>query len=259
MERNEAEDLVPLHRLEEFKIAEGSADVRGWEVVAADGATIGTVGEMLVDTTAMEVRYLVVKLGAGWAGAAAAGAVNVPVREARIDSAGGRVYLNTLSTSDLRLLAQPGGGPDRPGPDDDQTLLEAPSGGAPAPDDEVRMTLAEEGLDIRKRVVPAGEVEVGKRVETERVREVVLLMREDVTVERRPFPEGMTDFSPRVEGDVTYVPLVEEELVIEKRLVAREELVIRKRQVVEEQVVEESLRREVPDVRGPDGAVRTDR
>lgn len=120
------------------------------------------------------------------------------------------------------------------------------------------MTLAEEGLDIRKRVVPAGEVEVGKRVETERVREVVPLMREDVTIERRPFPEGMTDFSPRVEGDVTYVPLVEEELVIEKRLVAREELVIRKREVVEEQVVEESLRREVPDVRGPEGAVRTD-
>ncbi len=119
------------------------------------------------------------------------------------------------------------------------------------------MTISEEDLDVRKRVVPAGEVEVAKRVETEQVREVVPRMREDVTVERRPFPEGMTDFSPRVEGDVIYVPLVEEELVVEKRLVAREELVIRKRRVVEEQVVEATLRREVPDVRGPGGAVRT--
>lgn len=251
MERNEAEDLAPLHELTDFKVAEGSADVRGWEVVAADGSTIGTVGEMLVDTAAMEVRYLLVKLAAERAGAAGRGVVQVPVRDARIDSAGSRVYLNALA-------APPSGGA---GPDDDQTLLEVPSGGAPvghpAPGGEVRMTISEEDLDVRKRVVPAGEVEVAKRVETEQVREVVPRMREDVTVERRPFPEGMTDFSPRVEGDVIYVPLVEEELVVEKRLVAREELVIRKRRVVEEQVVEATLRREVPDVRGPGGAVRT--
>ncbi len=73
MERNEAEDLAPLHELTDFKVAEGSADVRGWEVVAADGSTIGTVGEMLVDTAAMEVRYLLVKLAAERAGAAGRG------------------------------------------------------------------------------------------------------------------------------------------------------------------------------------------
>ena len=55
----------------------------------------------------------------------------------------------------------------------------------------------------------------------------------------------------RIEGDVTYVPLVEEELVIEKRLVAREELVIRKRRLTEERVVEETVRKEVLDVRQP--------
>ncbi|HEY7768293.1 DUF2382 domain-containing protein, partial [Longimicrobium sp.] len=57
------------------------------------------------------------------------------------------------------------------------------------------------------------------------------------------------------EGDITYIPILVEELVIQKRLVAHEELVIRKTRVTEEQVVEEELRREVPEIRGPDGPV----
>lgn len=88
-----------------------------------------------------------------------------------------------------------------------------------------------------------------KRVETEAVREVVPLMREDVVIERPPFTDGM-GFAPRTEGDVTYVPIVEEQLVIEKRLVAREELVIRKRKLTEERVMEETGRPEVAEVRG---------
>jgi uncharacterized protein (TIGR02271 family) len=48
-----------------------------------------------------------------------------------------------------------------------------------------------------------------------------------------------------------YIPILEEELVITKRLVAREELVIRKTRVAEEHIVEETLRRERAEVRGP--------
>ena len=113
------------------------------------------------------------------------------------------------------------------------------------------MQISEEELEIGKRVVSAGEVRIHKHVQTQQVREVVPVMREDVTVERRPLPDG-AGLEPRQEGDTWFVPIVEEELVIQKRLVAREELVIRKRQVVEEQVVEETLRRETPEVLGPD-------
>ena len=40
-------------------------------------------------------------------------------------------------------------------------------------------------------------------------------------------------------GDEIHVPIVEEEIVVPKRLVAREELVIRKRQVVQAEVRKE--------------------
>jgi photosynthetic reaction center H subunit len=50
--------IVPLDELDDFDVAEGDPDVRGWDVVASDGRKIGEVDDLLVDTTAMKVRYL---------------------------------------------------------------------------------------------------------------------------------------------------------------------------------------------------------
>jgi uncharacterized protein (TIGR02271 family) len=252
MDRESGESLAPLRELN-ATVAEGSPDTRGWEVIAADGTPIGRVEDLLVDTAAMEVRYLLVTLRQEHLQGSSARTVRVPVANSRLDSGGRRVYLDTLSASDAASLARHSSTSE---PADDRTLVQPPAPDATSSEREVRMTLSEEELDIRKRVVSSGEVEVRKRVEAEQVREVVPRMREDVSIERRPVPPGLADFNPRVEGDVIYVPLVQEELVIEKRLVAREELVIRKRQVIEEQVVEATLQREVPDVRGRDGEVR---
>jgi uncharacterized protein (TIGR02271 family) len=101
--------------------------------------------------------------------------------------------------------------------------------------------------------VPVGEVVVQKHIEEQVIRQTVPVTREKVEVERRPLPPG-AGLEPRTEGDVMYIPLVEEELIVTKRLVAREELVIRKTRVTEEQVVEETVRRERAEVVGPDGA-----
>jgi hypothetical protein len=51
---------------------------------------------------------------------------------------------------------------------------------------EQRLTLAEEQLAVGKRETSAGEVELRKTVETERVQEQVQLRHDEVTVERRP-------------------------------------------------------------------------
>jgi uncharacterized protein (TIGR02271 family) len=89
-------------------------------------------------------------------------------------------------------------------------------------------------------------------VETEHVRQNVPFTREEVTVERVPAPPGMgTEMV--VDGDETRIPLVEEELVVQKRLVVREMLVVRKRQIQEEQVVEADLRRERADIQAEGG------
>ena len=54
--------LRHLDELDDVEIAEGEPDIRGWEVTGADGRTLGEVVDLLVDTGAMKVRYVEVKL-----------------------------------------------------------------------------------------------------------------------------------------------------------------------------------------------------
>lgn len=56
--------LVHLDDLDDFTIAEGEPDIRGWDVRGADGTKVGTVEDLLIDTAAMKVRYIEVKLEA---------------------------------------------------------------------------------------------------------------------------------------------------------------------------------------------------
>lgn len=58
----------PLSKLHNYRISEGDPDVRGWEVVGADGRKIGAVADLLVDTEALKVRYLDVNLDSGLSG-----------------------------------------------------------------------------------------------------------------------------------------------------------------------------------------------
>jgi uncharacterized protein (TIGR02271 family) len=114
---------------------------------------------------------------------------------------------------------------------------------AAARDGEARMTLAEEQLDISKRAVQAGEVGVRKVVETEHVTQRVPVVREEVTVERRPVSADSSQ-EVTVTDDEIRIPILEERLVVEKRVVPVEEIIIRKRAVTEERTVEADLRRE---------------
>ncbi len=92
----------------------------------------------------------------------------------------------------------------------------------------------EEALRVGKRVVETGRVRVTKTV---REHEEVVdepLMREEYEVERVPvdaFVDGPV--GPRQEGETLVVPVLEEVLVVEKRLLVREELRITRRRTEE--------------------------
>ncbi len=90
--------------------------------------------------------------------------------------------------------------------------------------------LFEESVAVTKRRVDAGGVKVDVR--TRNVDEVVrtTLEREILEVVRVPV-DKVVDRAPevRVEGDVTIIPVMEEVVVVEKRLVLREELHVRRR------------------------------
>ena len=126
--------------------------------------------------------------------------------------------------------------------------------------EQVRVPIAEERLVPGTRPVQLGEIRVHKRVEE---REDVIrqpLTRDEVTIERvrvsRPV-EGPV--APREEGEWLIVPIVEEVLVVRKRLMVTEEIRIRRRPVTEEQEIRETVRREraeVEDTTGRDAEPR---
>ena len=226
-------------------------DPRGWGVVAGDGTWLGNVADLHLDRASGEPRYLEVLLEPSIARQPGGRRVFVAADTARMDATARRVHLDAVEGLSAHLLPTRPGDEPATSPHPYHAAPPAASAAPAAAEGEVRMQLSAEELRIERRTVEAGEVRVRKHVETEQVREVVPVMREDVTVERRPLPPG-AGLEPRQEGDTWFIPIVQEELVIQKRLVAREELVIRKRQVMGEQVVEETIRRESPEVLAPD-------
>jgi uncharacterized protein (TIGR02271 family) len=114
---------------------------------------------------------------------------------------------------------------------------------------EQRLTLAEEQLAVGKRETSAGEVELRKTVETERVQEQVQLRHDEVTVERRPVTDAsQVSSQPTIGEDEIRIPVMEEQLVVQKRMVPREEIIVRKNRVVENQTIEDTVRRERVDI-----------
>ena len=54
--------IAPLGELDDRDVADEDLDVRGWEVIAADGERMGVVDELWIDTGTGRVRYLDVDL-----------------------------------------------------------------------------------------------------------------------------------------------------------------------------------------------------
>jgi uncharacterized protein (TIGR02271 family) len=113
-------------------------------------------------------------------------------------------------------------------------------------DDELRVQRAEEELRAGTREREAGKVNVRKRVRTDREQVRVPKRHEEVSVDRVPVNEEGSG-AQIGEGEVS-VPVVEDEVVVEKRPVAKEEIRVRKEVVRDEEIVEEDVRKEEIDV-----------
>jgi len=120
----------------------------------------------------------------------------------------------------------------------------ASSGGAG--EEEIRVQRSEEELVVGTREREAGSVKVRKRVRTDRERVDVPVKHEEVSVERVP-GTGEASGAQIGEEEVS-VPVTEEEVVVDKRAVAKEEVRVRKEVVEDTEVVEEDVRREEVDV-----------
>ena len=131
-------------------------------------------------------------------------------------------------------------------------------------EDELRIQRSEEELRASTREREAGAMNVRKRVRTDREQVRVPRRREEVHVERVPVEErGASEAAEgretsrtgdrgasgaEIEDDEIRIPVIEEELVVEKRPVVKEEIRIRKNVVEEEEVIEEDVRKEEVDI-----------
>jgi uncharacterized protein (TIGR02271 family) len=119
--------------------------------------------------------------------------------------------------------------------------------------DELRVRRIEEELKVGTHEREAGAVRVRKRVRTDHERIAVPKKRVEVTVERVPV-EGPSisaeegTMEPEIREDEIVVPVIEEEIVVEKRPVVKEEIRIRKEVVEDTEIVEEDVRREEVEV-----------
>ncbi|WP_216322340.1 PRC and DUF2382 domain-containing protein [Deinococcus aestuarii] len=256
-----------LARERSYDLGTGYHDPTGATAYAAGGEKVGTVkGAMAEDGG--RLRYLIVDVG-GWF---ASKQVLMPVGMARIEDDAvyfdsltrdqvknlnvyevGREYGREQQTTDERVLRGTGyagtvgmtgqGAEQRYNYRDDEndTMFRAPQ----------RLQLLEERLLVNKQRYVAGQVEIGKRVETRQETVTVPLQREEVVIERH----AVTDPRP-VEGNVTLgaasealrVDLEAERARVGKQAFVTEEVEIGKRTVTDTQQVTEMVGREVLNV-----------
>lgn len=97
-------------------------------------------------------------------------------------------------------------------------------------DGEVVVPVVAEEAEVNKRRVETGRVRVRKTVRTTEKVVDEPVVREEVEIERVPINRVIAEaVGPRQQGDTLIVPLLEEVLVVEKRLILKEEVRITRR------------------------------
>ena len=122
-------------------------------------------------------------------------------------------------------------------------------------EDEARMKLKSEQVNVGKREVEYGGVRLRKVVRTETVNQPVELSREEIVVERVPADERRdtrTNDTKFADEEEIYIPLRREEPVVEKTVHEREEVRVRKQRETEHRDVQESVRHEDVEVNRDD-------
>ena len=98
--------VIPLDDLDDYQVAEGDPDVRGWDVIASDGRKIGEVDQLLVDPQAMKVRYLDVDVDDGLLADSnnEDRHVLIPIGYARLEEAEDQIRVDSLASDQISTL-----------------------------------------------------------------------------------------------------------------------------------------------------------
>lgn len=265
---------MALHKIKDFdpdyRAHFNNDDVIGFDLYSGD-EKIGSVDDVLVDDEG-KFRYLVINTGLWILGKK----VLMPIAQGRIAYGDRRVYANNLSKAQVENLPEydpahlsnydydyeeqvrdvyrPGmtttGMMDVDYDRDSYSYDHDPSLYA-FNDNDQTLQLYQERLIANKTRRKAGEVAVGKHIETEIARVEVPVERERVVIERSPVTGDSTVTATDIdfqEGEVARVEVYEEVPDIHKEAFVREEVRVTK--VVDHETVtaEDSIRREELDL-----------
>ncbi|OUL29098.1 photosystem reaction center subunit H [Nostoc sp. T09] len=259
---------MPLYKLEDFEPSYreifGGDDVKALNLYTQGGVRVGSVADALVDQDG-RFRYLVIDTS--FEGGSKK--ILLPIGLAHINYPENRVYVDGLSKEQVERLPEyhenivvnedyeqnvrnvyrsP----------NSQLTGEQGISSYQAPElyelnaqDQQTIKLYEERLIANKNRIKAGEVTVGKHIETETAQVSVPLQKERVVIERvTPTTETVVNSQELQfqEGEVARIELYEETPEIRKETVVREEVRVRK--VVDSDTVEaqETVRREELDI-----------
>ena len=102
--------ILPLSEAKDFKLASDAPDLRGWNVFGADGERLGVVTQLLVDPSALKIRYIDVDLHDDLFPLSDDRHVLVPLEKVDLKERGNDVWVQNLNAADVaRLPAYPGG------------------------------------------------------------------------------------------------------------------------------------------------------
>ncbi|OKH39325.1 photosystem reaction center subunit H [[Phormidium ambiguum] IAM M-71] len=262
------EDFYPNYRDELFD----GEDVKGIDVYA-DGSDekIGSIKDVLVDDQSGRFRYFVVDTGFWVFGKK----VLLPVGRSRIDANAERIYAIGLTKEQVEQLPEfdelekvdydyedrvrgvyhPQATPQpRVAANQANTYdyEQQPSLYGINENNHQKLRLYEERLVANKMRRKAGEVAIGKHVETETARVSVPVEKERVIIERTtPVDAGTVSNTNKLdfqEGEIARMEVYEEVPEIRKEAFVREEVSVRKEVTRENVSSEETLRREELDI-----------
>jgi uncharacterized protein (TIGR02271 family) len=109
--------------------------------------------------------------------------------------------------------------------------------------------LVEERLSVEKREVETGRYRISVRVEERQDTIPAELSHDEVEIERIPMNQTLSQLpSVRLEGSTTVIPVVEEVVVVEKKLVLVEEIHVRRKTNVKTEQIPVTIRSEHADI-----------
>lgn len=245
-------DLQTMDKLD-YDLAAGEVDVRGYDLYDRDEKKIGTI-ENLLGSPSQSRAYCAVVNAGGWLDDRR---IVVPLGHLGVDQPRKRVYVG-FTRDQFR---------DAPAYDESNTDISRynaywdslPTGKAAGmtgteaipqrPMGEVRVPEIEETVEVRKVAHQTGSIGLRKRVETETEHLSTPVTRTRVVAERRDVAPGEAvaadpNATTLREGETLRVPIVEEEVVVEKVPRVTGEVILRTETETERVEQDVELRRE---------------